>query len=69
MKKIMGTTAIMLLSLLIAAQTSSNTFKGQVVEKGNGNPIAGATITIGNQQISANEQGFFTIKVPLKRVI
>jgi iron complex outermembrane receptor protein len=62
MKKIMGTTAIMLLSLLIAAQTSSNTFKGQVVEKGNGKPIPGATISFGNQQISANEQGLFTIK-------
>ena len=58
----MGTTAIMLLSFLIAAQTSSNTFKGQVVEKGNGKPIAGATISFGNQQISANEQGLFTIK-------
>ena len=58
----MGTTAIMLLSFLIAAQTSSNTFKGQVVEKGNGKPIPGATISFGNQQISANEQGLFTIK-------
>ena len=60
----MGTTAIMLLSLLITAQTSSNTFKGQVVEQGNRNPIAGATITIGNRQFSANEQGFFAVKVP-----
>lgn len=59
----MGTTAIMLLSLLITAQTSSNTFKGQVVEQGNRNPIAGATVTIGNRQISANEQGFFAVKV------
>lgn len=60
----MGTTAIMLLSLLITAQTSSNSFKGQVVEKGSGNPIAGATINIGNKLISANEQGLFIVSVP-----
>jgi iron complex outermembrane receptor protein len=64
MKKIMGTTAIMLLSLLITAQTSSNTFKGQVVEKGSGNPIVGATISIGNRQISSNDQGLFILPVP-----
>lgn len=60
----MGTTAAMLISMILAAQTSSKTFKGLVLENGNNTPIAGALITIGNRQLSTNEKGQFSLQAP-----
>lgn len=58
----MGTTAIMLMSLMIAAQSSSKIVKGKVVEKLSGQAVAGAIITAANQQVTADEQGRFSIQ-------
>ena len=68
-KKIMGTTALVIISLLAFAQQSSQVIiqTGKVVEKGSLNPIAGAIISWGNQQILSNEQGLFSIPVNAKQ--
>lgn len=60
----MGTTAAMLISMFLAAQPSSNTFKGRVIEKGNGNPIAGAIVSFGNRQLTTDEKGQFYLQAP-----
>lgn len=61
MKKIMGTTAILLFSLLIAAQSSKKTINGIVQDAVNRSPLASATITIGNAQTLSNEKGEFVL--------
>lgn len=58
----MGTTAIMFMSLMIVAQSSSKIVKGKVVEKLSKQAISGAIITAANQQVTANEQGLFSIQ-------
>jgi iron complex outermembrane receptor protein len=59
----MGTTAIMLLSLLIAAQTSfQHIQRSSSRKKVMANQFQELLSVFGNQQISANEQGLFTIK-------
>lgn len=70
-KKIMGTTLLVFISLLAIAQQSPKTqnHMGKVVEKGSLQPITGAIISWGNQQIIANEQGQFTIPTNAKQGI
>ena len=65
----MGTTALVLISLLAFAQQSPQTENqtGQVVEKGSLLPIPGAIISWGNQQTLSNEQGVFSIPTNAKQ--
>jgi iron complex outermembrane receptor protein len=60
MKKIMGTTAFLLLAILIAAQ-SSKTIKGVVIDQTTKSPISGAIISCGKQQVISNESGNFVL--------
>lgn len=64
-KKIMGTTVLVLFGLLAIAQQSpkNQNQTGKVVEKGSLQPISGAIISWGNQQILTNEQGVFIIPI------
>ena len=67
-KKIMGTIALVFISLIAMAQQSPQTKKhsGKVVEKGTQAPISGAIISWGNQQTLTNELGIFSIPVNAK---
>ncbi len=60
MKKIMGTTAFLLFAIILAAQ-SSKTVKGVVIDQTTKDPIAGAIIASGKQQVTSNESGNFVI--------
>lgn len=60
MKKIMGTTAFMLLSLMIAAQSIQLNFKGIIRDAITQQPIAGAWIKSGKFQAISDESGIFT---------
>lgn len=61
----MGTTVLVLFGLLAIAQQSpkNQNQTGKVVEKGSLQPISGAIISWGNQQILTNEQGVFIIPI------
>ena len=48
MKKIMGTTAILLFTLAIAAQPVKQTFKGIITDARTNEPLAGAIVVAGN---------------------
>lgn len=65
----MGTTALVLFGLLAIAQHSpqNQNQTGKVVEKGSLQPISGAIISWGNQQIISNELGVFSIPTHAKR--
>ncbi len=60
MKKIMGTTAFLLFAIIIAAQTTK-TVKGVVIDQTTKDPIAGAIIAFGKQQVISNESGNFVL--------
>lgn len=60
MKKIMGTTAFLLFAIILAAQ-SSKTVKGVVIDQKTKDPIAGAIISSGKQQVTSNESGNFVL--------
>ncbi len=65
----MGTTALVLFGLLAIAQHSpqNQSQTGKVVEKGSLQPISGAIISWGNQQIITNELGVFIIPTHAKQ--
>ncbi|MFZ2785214.1 MAG: TonB-dependent receptor plug domain-containing protein [Sediminibacterium sp.] len=64
MRKIMGTTAILLLTLALAAQPAKKVFKGIVTDAQTNAPLAGALVVLGNQQTLTSENGLFSFTKP-----
>jgi iron complex outermembrane receptor protein len=64
MKKIMGTTAILLFTFAIAAQPVKQTFKGLITDARTNEPLAGAIVVAGNAQTLSNEKGEFRLAKP-----
>ncbi|TXT30171.1 MAG: hypothetical protein FD136_1726, partial [Chitinophagaceae bacterium] len=60
MRKIMGTTAVLLFAIILAAQTNQS-IKGIVKDKTTNEPITGAIIRSGKQVVTSNESGNFAI--------
>ena len=60
MKKIMGTTALLLFAIILAAQ-SNQTVKGLVMDEITKEPIAGAVISSGKKLVTSNESGNFVL--------
>ncbi len=59
MKQLLGTWAIVLISLLSIAQAPKISISGKVVDAATQKPIAGATLTLGNTVLAANDDGQF----------
>ncbi|MDD2792067.1 MAG: TonB-dependent receptor plug domain-containing protein [Sediminibacterium sp.] len=64
MKKMMGTTAILLFTLALAALPAKKVLKGIVTDAQTNAPIAGALVVLGNQQTLSNENGMFHFTQP-----
>ncbi|MGB8195043.1 MAG: TonB-dependent receptor plug domain-containing protein [Chitinophagaceae bacterium] len=60
MKRIVFLSAFMAMQLLLHSQT---TLRGKVVEKDSGNPVAGATINVGDQTTLSLENGDFELAI------
>lgn len=60
----MGTTAILLFALALAAQPAKKVLKGIVTDAQTNAPISGALVVLGNQQTLTNENGFFHFAQP-----
>ena len=60
----MGTTAILLLTLALAAQPAKKVFKGIVTDAQTNAPLAGALVVLGNQQTLTSENGLFSFTKP-----
>ncbi len=61
MKKMMGTTALLIINMALAAQSVKKQFIGRLIDTVAKLPIASAIIQVDNHQIIANEQGYFIL--------
>lgn len=61
MKKMMGTTALLILTITLAAQSGKKTCKGRVIDAQSNQPVAAAVVRVGNQQTITNENGEFNL--------
>jgi len=69
MKRMMGTTALLILTIGLAAQSAKKTFKGRVIDAQTNQPIAAAVVSFGNQQTITNENGEFNLFSSKERLL
>jgi iron complex outermembrane receptor protein len=60
MKKFLGTMMLALLTIFASAQSGKSLVQGTVAESGTKTPVAGATVSIGNQQTLTDGLGHFS---------
>jgi len=67
MKKLLGTLACTLISMMLFAQKAN--VNGKVIDQQTKEPIAGAVITINNTTVFTNDEGYFSFKGIFKNEI